>query len=244
MGISMVRVGWLVPLGCLVAALAAAVTGWGAARLERWEKPSPIALEALESGARPPSVHLEFGKHYALVGKAVAGCAETTRPTDGDGDSERPRSYYPVVSAKHALAGELERLVSRHGSVQCIPSENAPSWRGLRVFLATREQPTEASGPQAASGLRIEQKFSGYLLKASDWEDDLPTLRERFPDVDWSRVLVLQHHPPFAAIPLPFFALAGFWLLATLATALWLWRRGAALQTATTGESALPGRPA
>ena len=137
--------GWLVPSMCLVATVAAIAGGLADRKRSRLLVPEPVALGALEAGARPPRVHLEISTHYALLGSVLP-----VQRAGGDDENSESRFYTPLVSSPPANP--------RGGEEPESSLDRAPK-SGLRVLGGSERDDSQAVALRRALSSRASSGF-------------------------------------------------------------------------------------
>jgi hypothetical protein len=155
-------------------------------------EPVAVSLADLEKGNPPPNNHIRIGPHVRLYGGSVCEYEQSKYSTAKPGpDTKVNHVYYPALSDEHPFLAKLASVGKLYGGIDRIPDDKVPPIEGLAVLVKTKRFktigaiPEQADASDSLKGLIINRIES---LKA----DEKRLLSEGFPNVDFSKVLILE----------------------------------------------------
>ena len=178
-------------------------------------RPETLNLESVEQGNLPVNQFVSLRNHWAVYREHT----ETFRlDADADGGRRIETLYYPVISDMNPYLLELAGLSRAFGGIDGIPSEEWPRIERMGVLVRTDSVQSLENVPPL---IEFPDGLFGTVLHA---ETDLPgdersLLAERWPDIDLSRVIIINagHRPGNA------WAMIVYGVLGTLCWALAVW---------------------
>lgn len=159
------------------------------------EAPVAADLAALESGARPTSIHLEIGPHWRLWDQLIYSYTqEKSAPTGGaPGPATKvDYVYYPVVSADHPFIAKWNALLATYGDFEHVPDDEFEPLPQI-VMLVRTERFAHVRNLPTAPWERAD-RLQGLVVnqvRALD-ADARRLLRESFPLLPLDQVLILE----------------------------------------------------
>jgi hypothetical protein len=157
--------------------------------------PARVDLARLEQGKELESTHVEFGDHLKLYGGVIMwGDFEKGREVPRD-TANVDYCYYPIISSEHPYASRLKQLREQYGSLGDIPDEQWPRIDRFKVLVKSTEYRT-AGVIKVLAGKYIEEEsqIAGLVVNSitSLKSQEKARIREKFPNVDLERVIILQ----------------------------------------------------
>lgn len=172
----------LVVFGCLIAFF-----GWKEVVLSRHAKPQAeeVSVAALEEGKIPENGHVVIKNALAVYPLAVYHYTKSkysnSAPTDNTNIND---AIYPVVSMSHPLA---KALATEH------PDKNAvhQALSSVAVVVKTRRFTTVGSIPNQVEDVG---NLEGLVLNAVESlpQKDVDLLRKSIPQIDASKVVIIE----------------------------------------------------
>lgn len=156
-------------------------------------RPETLNLESVEQGNLPVNQFVSLRNHWAVYREHT----ETFRlDANADGGRRIETLYYPVISDMNPYLLELAGLSRAFGGIDGIPSEEWPRIERMGVLVRTDSVQSLENVPPL---IEFPDGLFGTVLHA---ETDLPgdersLLAERWPDIDLSRVIIINagHRP-------------------------------------------------
>jgi hypothetical protein len=149
-------------------------------------------LSKLEQGGELESTHVRFGDHLRLYYGQVYKFENETGTDPGLADKVT-KAYYPIISSEHVFSRRLDALMKQYGSIQAIPDGE---WRGIdrfKVLVKTDEYHTVGE-VENLPPFKTSDSIRGLVVNSieslSSKEEKF--IRERFPNVDLDRVIILE----------------------------------------------------
>ncbi|MBS4155115.1 hypothetical protein [Cobetia sp. MC34] len=178
-------------------------------------RPETLNLESVEQGNLPVNQFVSLRNHWAVYREHT----ETFRlDANADGGRRIETLYYPVISDMNPYLLELAGLSRAFGGIDGIPSEEWPRIERMGVLVRTDSVQSLENVPPL---IEFPDGLFGTVLHA---ETDLPgdersLLAERWPDIDLSRVIIINagHRPGNV------WAMIVYGVLGTLCWALAVW---------------------
>lgn len=178
-------------------------------------RPETLNLESVEQGNLPVNQFVSLRNHWAVYREHT----ETFRLDAGaEGGRRIETLYYPVISDMNPYLLELAGLSRAFGGLDAIPAEEWPRIERMGVLVRTDSVQSLENVPPL---IEFPDGLFGTVLHA---ETDLPgderaLLAERWPDIDLSRVIIINagHRPGNV------WAMIAYGVLGTLSWALAIW---------------------
>jgi hypothetical protein len=137
-----------------------------------------VDLADLETGANPPQNHVRLGEHLRLYADIIYIEEERS------GSDRIKATMYPIVSLKHPLALQGQGQQQAENGQKRSPHD-------FRVLVLTKEYKSVKQMPKQD---RREAHIQGMIINSirslADKERDF--IRESFPDLDESKLLILE----------------------------------------------------
>jgi hypothetical protein len=169
-------------------------TEWKASR-EAAAEPVEVDLAKLENGEIPPNPHVRIGPHiacyYSTIGEFKTDKRRGKRRADAT--TRLTHSFYPIISPAHPFVQKLNDLAEKHGGVDKIPDdEELPAIDHFAVVVKTERFKKFSDIPDVPQ--RREDQIQGLVINTirplETKEKNL--LKEEFPNLDFSKVLVVE----------------------------------------------------
>jgi hypothetical protein len=184
---------FLVAALILVGGAGVAVWGWATAGGPP-PRPTQVDLARLEAGELPDNDYVEIGPHLACYAGAVFTyeAKEPGRHRLPD-DTVVVQTLYPIVSTANPDVKELEALRQRFGDADDVP-DDVPTPFPVRFTVLVRTNRFRTVGAVPKDFVRSETKIRGVVsTKFPRFQrDEQGLLQERFPLVDFRKVIVLD----------------------------------------------------
>jgi hypothetical protein len=147
------------------------VQNWGAS-----STPVPFTLEELESGRKPPNIHLSLGTHVALYDSAITAFLVKKGETTSQRGAKMNFAIYPIVSVDHPLANETTDDSGSDVFNVLVLSDR---------FYSAGEMPRAPRTEYSVNGLVLNGIRSVNL-------DEQHLIQSRYPNIDFSSVILLK----------------------------------------------------
>ena len=180
-------------IGLVVLACMSAWSGWQDLRVSHGAPSAPVEVELaeIERGASPPANWLAVGRHFRAYWGAVFQYQQTPGAEMKDSDLV-DYAYYPILSLEHPYVLSLIALEERYGTLQDAPDEELPELGSAAVLVRTDQFKTIGAIPD---GFEVKDRIAGLLVSEIRSLDDeeQQLLKETFPSLDLSDVVILEH---------------------------------------------------
>ena len=160
--------------------------GWGAD-----STPAAVELGALEDGAKPSSNYVRIGPHLRMYPECLYEYEDEHNLGDTP-SSKVTKAYYPIISTEHPFLKRLGELGDRHGGLEKVPDDaNWPEIRNFAVLVKTKKFRRIGDIPDTAED---SESIAGLFVNdiESLGSEELKLLKEGFPGLDFSKVLILE----------------------------------------------------
>ncbi|MCB0214050.1 MAG: hypothetical protein KDJ52_32230 [Anaerolineae bacterium] len=155
-------------------------------------EPQHIELANLEQGATLDNNHLELGRHWRLYSAIVyqykipKNASKEPMP-----DYQVAYAYYPIISDEHPFLNKLRELDAKYGRIEAIPNDEFPTLNEFAVLVKSHEFKTIGALPDA---WQEEESIRGLVINriTSLDKDEERLVRENFPNLDFSKILILE----------------------------------------------------
>jgi hypothetical protein len=157
------------------------------------QEPIAVDLAELETGARPPSLHVEIGPHWKLWdGLIYSYTTRDEEPSEPGPATELDFVYYPLVSEQHPFMVKWQGLLATYGSFDAVPGEEREPLP--QVAMLVRSERFARLGDVPTETWEHGDRLHGLLVNdvRSLGPDARQLLRQSFATLDFDRVLILE----------------------------------------------------
>ena len=181
--------GWLVMIigGCLIwYGILEYRVGGGASSVA-----VDVEIADLEAGNALPDNHIRIGLHHCLYGASVF---------EYEDDSGQPTSssklvwlYSPIISDGHSYMDGLRELEKTHGSLENVPED--AEWPPLTDFAVLVKSEAYKTLGDVPDQRKYYESVSGLVINRIEslGDQEKSLIREMFPDIDFDKILILEH---------------------------------------------------
>lgn len=155
-------------------------------------EPQHMELANLEQGIAPDNNYLELGRHWRLYSAIVY---QYKRPKNA---SQEPKpdyrvtyAYYPIISDDHPFFNRLRELSAKYKGIKTIPNNEFPTLDEFAVLVKSNEFRTVGAIPDDWQEKEAIQGLVVNRITSLD-EDEQRLIRENFPNLDFSKILILE----------------------------------------------------
>lgn len=171
--------------------------------------PADVELADLEAGKPLPDNHIRIGLHHCLYKSSVI----EYEYDEDDGKAMKPSSpvkwiWSPLISDRHPYMQKLRKLVAKHGSIKKIP-RNA-DWPVVKDFVVLLKSEAYDTVREIPDGRKLYKSVSGLVINRIEslGDDEKRLIRRRFPEIDFDKILIVEHgrKPSSPAVSVAFIA--------------------------------------
>jgi hypothetical protein len=181
--------GWLMMLvgGCLI--------WYGVLEQQAGGDASAVAVDVdlgdLEAGKALPGNHIKIGLHHCLYNASVFEYEDGSgKPTSS---SELVWLYSPIISDGHPYMKGLRELEKTHGDLGNVPRE--AKWPRLENFAVLVKSEAYKTIGEAPKKRKYYESVSGLVINRIEslGDEEKALIRESFPNIDFEKILILEH---------------------------------------------------
>jgi hypothetical protein len=172
-------------------------------------------LEALEQGNTPPNKYVKFGPHHRLYLDLVYEVSVPKGRSEPIASDTVNYIYYPIISKNHPFIQKLAQLP---------PDAQVPPIESFSVLVKSKKFGTYGSLPQDD---KEEAEITGLIINEIEGvsSEDQALIRSRYPNIDFSKVYILEEGRTPSSGFKSFGMMAGGVVLALIGIALLFIRR-------------------
>jgi hypothetical protein len=202
--------------------------------------PVDVELADLEAGGPLPDNHIKIGLHHCMYHLSVYDY-----DFDGDDETMRPSSplnwvWSPLISDTHPYIPEMKALIKRHGGLKKIPRD--ADWPVLKDFVVLLKSEYYETVRDVPGGRKPYKSVSGLVINRieSVGDEEKRLIRKEFPDIDFDKILIVQHgrKPMPVAGSISFIAVGS--LLGLIPLVVFFRRLGGSRQTVVASDASEP----
>jgi hypothetical protein len=149
-------------------------------------EPETVDLAKLESGQVPTQNHVQIGSHVRLYPYLIYS---VKKKDENKPDAPVQHTYYPIISLAHPVMREM--LARADGLAKKTDTAPLPTIKSFRVLVRTTDFQKVSQVPDKAP---IEPIVNGMIINSiQDLKgDEADLIKKSFPDVDVSKILILD----------------------------------------------------
>ena len=170
--------------------------------------PTKVTVEDLEKGVKLKNNHVQLNEHAALIG----GCVYSARLEKGEyavqDSSKVEYVYYPIISYSHPYFVEQDKLIEKFGSYEAIPKNQLPKLKNIKVMVKSKKYDTVGSIPEEVDH---KDNFKGLVINSisSIKGEEADLLKQSFPDLNVSKVIIIEQDRKPSSMMLSMLMMAG-----------------------------------
>jgi len=171
--------------------------GWNEYTVSSGSGNEPIAIDLadIEAGAIPKNNYVKLDSHWRLYSNSIY---TYKIPKSASSDEAQPNyevtyAYYPIISNKHPYFEKIADLIEKHGHMDNVPDSEWPSLEGFNMLIKTEKFKTIGAIP---NDWEESSELKGLIINSisSISEEDKELIRSGFPNIDFSKILVLEEN--------------------------------------------------
>ena len=177
----------------VVGGIALAVFGWMEYQVSKDATSDPQRMDVaeFEKAGAIRNNHVELGPHIRFYGAAVYEAQVPTAGSEPTDSSKCNYAYIPVMDPNHPVWKRVEELQAKEEAGEDVPDDAWPDITDFRILIKCKRFKTVGDIPDTVEGHGPMRGLVVSRVTSLD-SDERRLLKESWPDVDFSKIVIIE----------------------------------------------------